>query len=367
MQRRCPVAVMRGGSSRALVFRAEDLPEDVDAQDRIFLAALGCPDPTGRQVDGLGGGASSNNKVAIVAPSREPGVDLDYTFCQLSPNRSGVDRAGNCGNISSAIGPFAIEAGMVPARAGATAVTIRNTNSGRLIVAQVPTPGGRFEPEGDFEIGGVPGSGAKIVLDFVEPGGSAGRGDLPSGRPSEELANPGFGAVRCSLVDAGKPCVIVPFAELGLTAAVRPEELDADPALLERIEAVRAAGAVAMGLAPDPAAATPSLPQIALFAPAGPRELRVLGISMGNAHRSLPLTAAIGFAAASGIEGTLVATALAAADGEERALTLVHPSGRIEVAASFAPGADRPHLERVSVARTARRLFEGSVYVDAGG
>jgi 2-methylaconitate cis-trans-isomerase PrpF len=364
MQRAYPVVVMRGGSSRALVFRAKDLPEEIEVQDRIFMAALGCPDPTARQVDGLGGGASSNNKVAIVAPSCERGADLDYTFCQLSPDRGFVDRAGTCGNISAAIGPFGIEEGMVEAAVGITAVVIRNTNSGRLVVAHVPTPAGRFDPKGDFEIGGVAGRGAKITLDFVEPGGSAGRGDLPSGHPSDSLADPSFGVVRCSLVDAAKPCVLVPFAELGLTASVRPEELDADPAMLERIEAVRAAGAVAMGLAADPASTTPSLPQLALFAAAGPRELRTLGISMGKAHRSLPLTAAICLAAASGIAGTLVAGVLGDEAGEDGPLTLIHPSGRIDVAASFAPSGGRPRLTRVSVARTARRLFEGSVYVD---
>jgi 2-methylaconitate isomerase len=367
MQRAYPVVVMRGGSSRALVFRAEDLPEEIEPQDRIFMAALGCPDPTGRQVDGLGGGASSNNKVAIVAPSREPGVDVDFTFCQLSPDRGFVDRAGNCGNISSAIGPFAIETGIVAVSDGITPVTIRNSNSKRLIVARVPTPAGRFDPGGDFEIGGVPGSGAKITLDFIEPGGSAGRGELPSGHPSESLVDPSFGSVRCSLVDAAKPCVLVPFAELGLNQGIRPEELDADPPMLERIEAVRAAGAVAMGLATHAGSTTPSLPQLAFFAPAGPRKLRVLGISMGKAHRSLPLTATICLAAASGIAGTLVADALGDAGGGDGPLTLVHPSGRIEVAASSTPGEGGPRLERVSVARTARRLLEGSVYVDAGG
>ncbi len=366
MQQRYPVAVMRGGSSRALVFREEDLPEEVGAQDRIFMAALGCPDPTGRQVDGLGGGASSNNKVAIVAPSHHPDADLDYTFCQLSPDRACVDRAGSCGNIAAAIGPFAIEAGMFEPTGAATAITIRNTNTGRLIVAHVPTPAGCFDPEGGLEIGGVPGSGAQITLDFLAPGGSAGRGDLPSGSPSESLAGFSFGTVRCSLVDAAKPCVLVPFGELGLTAGVRPEEVDADLPTLERIEAVRAAGAVAMGLTADPASATPSLPQLALFAPAGARRLRVLGISMGKAHRSLPLTAAICFTAASGIAGTVVAEALAEPAADGGPLTLVHPSGRIEVAASFVPGAEGPRLERASVARTARRLFEGSIYVGGG-
>lgn len=363
MQETYPVVVMRGGSSRALVFRAEDLPEEISLQDRIFMTALGCPDPTGRQVDGLGGGASSNNKVAIVAPSREPGVDVDFTFCQLSPDRSFVDRAGSCGNISSAIGPFAIEAGIVAPTDGVTTVTIRNTNSEGLLIARVPTPAGRFDPEGDFEIGGVPGAGAKIALDFVEPSGSAGRGELPTGSPTDSLVDPHFGRVQCSLVDAAKPCVLVPFAELGLSPDARPEQLDADPSSLERIEAVRAAGSVAMGLADDVASTTPSLPQLTFFAPAGPRELRVLGMSMGKPHRSLPLTAAICLAAASGIAGTLVAE-LTAGEGP---LTLVHPSGRIEVSPAFASAEGGSRLERVTVARTARRLFEGSVYVANGG
>ncbi|MFN8163205.1 MAG: PrpF domain-containing protein [Solirubrobacterales bacterium] len=364
MQRAFPVAVMRGGSSRALVFRAEDLPAEIELQDRVFMAALGCPDPTGRQVDGLGGGASSNNTVAIVAPSDNPGADVDYTFCQLSPDHNAVDRAGNCGNISAAIGPFAIETGIVVPEDGVTTVTIRNTNSGRRLVAHVPTPNRRFDPHGSFAIGGVPGTGARISLDFVEPSGSAGRGELPSGRPAESLAGPDFGTVRCSLVDAGKPCVLVPFSEMGLNQDVRPEELDANPSMLSRIEALRGAGAVAMGLAADSAATTPSLPQLAFFAPADRGALRVLGISMGRAHRSLPLTAAICLGAASGISGTLVAGALGSWSGGEKPLTLVHPAGRIEVSPSFAKGKDGPRLDRVSVARTARRLFEGAVYVE---
>jgi 2-methylaconitate cis-trans-isomerase PrpF len=358
-----PVVLMRGGSSRALVFRGENLPMDRAAQDRIFLAALGCPDPTGRQVDGLGGGASSNNKIAIVAPSREPEADVDYTFGQLSPDHDLVDRAGNCGNISAAIGPFAVEEGLVAAADGVTSVTIHNTNTHRTIVAHVPTPGGRFDPEGDFEIAGVPGTGSRIMLDFLEPGGSAGRGLLPSGRSCDALADADCGSVRCSLVDAGRPCLLVPFAELGVEADIAPERVDGDEGMLERIEALRREGAVAMGFASDPSRVVPSVPQVALFAAAGDRALRVLGISMGKAHRALPLTATICLAAAAAIPGTLVRAALG--DGVESGapLALLHPSGRIEVSASSADGDGAPSIGRVSVARTARRLFEGVVYV----
>jgi 2-methylaconitate cis-trans-isomerase PrpF len=355
------VVVMRGGSSRALVFRREDLPADEAAQDRIFLAALGCPDPTGRQVDGLGGGASSNNKVAIVGPSEEPRIDVDYTFGQLSPDHGSVDRAGVCGNISAAVGPFAIEEGIVRASDGVTAVRIRNTNTGRTIVAHVPTPAGRFEPAGDFEIAGVPGTGARIVLDFVEPGGSAGRGILPQSHPSGSLPEAGGASVRCSLVDAGRPCVLVPFAELGIEPGIGPEQVDGDERLLERIEALRVEGAGAMGLVADGAVA-PSVPQIAFFAPAGRRALRVLGISMGKAHRALPLTAAICLAAAAAIPGTLVRDALGGAVDDGRPLALLHPSGEIEVSASPAPGDAGHRPGSVSIARTARRLFDGAVY-----
>jgi 2-methylaconitate cis-trans-isomerase PrpF len=279
------VVVMRGGSSRALVFRGEDLPTEIAAQDRIFLAALGCPDPTGRQVDGLGGGASSNNKVAIVGPSKAPGIDVDYTFGQLAPDRALVDRAGNCGNISAAIGPFAIEEGIVAGTDPLTKVTIRNTNTDSTLVAHVPTPAGRFVPDGDFEIAGVPGSGSRIMLDFVEPDRSGAALPLPTGRPSDRLATARAQSFKCSLVDVSKPCVFTPFSELGLEPEVRPEQLDADGAMLALIEELRAAGSVAMGVATDTATATatiPSVPQLTFFAPGDPDCLRVLGISMGK-------------------------------------------------------------------------------------
>ncbi|MEI7929296.1 MAG: PrpF domain-containing protein, partial [Verrucomicrobiales bacterium] len=362
------VVLMRGGSSRALFFRSEDLPRGIEDQDRIFLAALGCPDRTGRQVDGLGGSASSNNKVAIISPSNDPDVDVNFTFAQLSPDHGAVDRSGSCGNISAAVGAYAVEEQMVLTAPGVTLVRIRNTNSDKIVIAHVPNPDGQFQPEGSFAIAGVLGSGARIDLEFIDPAGSAGRGLLPTGRPRDVLLGADF-AVSCSLVDAGKPGVLVPFAELGLEPNVDPKAVDADQELLNRIEAVRALAAVKMGLVPVPPAAgttAPAVPQLTFFARGGEGSIRALGISMGKAHRTLPLTAAICLTAAASTPGSLVSEALGEMRALDQPLKLSHPAGEIETTLSLQTEEKVSEIRSVSVARTARRILEGTVFVARG-
>jgi 2-methylaconitate cis-trans-isomerase PrpF len=363
-QRRIRAVFMRGGTSRAPFFHEADLPPAGEARDRVILAALGSPDPYGRQLDGLGGGISSLSKACVIAPPTHPGADVDYTFAQVHVREPVVDWSGNCGNCSAAVGPFAIDEGLVPAREGETRVRIHNTNTKKLILAHVPVAGGEAAVTGDFELPGVPGRGARIALDFLDPGGAGTGRLLPTGRPQDVLDG-----VPASLVDATNPMVFVRAADLGLTGTERPAALDADRALAARLEALRVAGARLMGL-PGSAA----VPKIALVAPPAPftaldgtaygadrADLVARVISMGNAHRAFALTAAMCLAVAAEIAGTVVqACAAARTPGD---LRLGHPSGVLPVAAAVRVRDGEAWAERVTVYRTARRLMEGFLRV----
>src|SRR2546428_396156 len=248
---------MRGGTSRCLVFHEADLPGAGPARDRILLTALGSPDPYGRQLDGLGGGISSLSKACIIGPSSHPDADVDYTFAQVDVKSPDVDYAGNCGNCSSAVGPFAIDERMVRAVEGETLVRIHNTNTKKIIVARVPVRDGEAMVAGDFELAGVSGRGARIALDFLEPGGAATGRLLPTGHTRETIDG-----VEVSLVDATNPFVWVRAADLGLRATETPQAIDADRALMDRLEAIRVDGARRMGI-PGSAA----IPKIGIVAP----------------------------------------------------------------------------------------------------
>ncbi|HEX2501924.1 MAG TPA: PrpF domain-containing protein [Methylomirabilota bacterium] len=379
MQRRVRAVFVRGGTSRALLFHHRDLPASRDAWDAIFLAALGSPDPGGRQLDGLGGGISSLSKIAVVGPPTRPDADVDYTFGQVEVTRAAVDYRGNCGNISSAIGPFAIDEGLVAAREPVTVVRIHNTNTRKLIHAHVPVETGEAAVRGDFVLDGVPGTGARIALDFLDPGGAVTSRLLPTGHAQDALEVPGLGALAASLVDATNPMVFVRAKDVGLDGTERPEELDARPGLPARLEAIRAAAAVRMGLArtPEDAARTSAaVPKVAVVAPpAGYRtlagtpvephavDLVARVVSMGKAHRAFALTAAMCLAVAARIPGTVPheAAALPGAAGDVR---IGHPSGVLPVAAAVARASDgTPVVQTVTVYRTARRLMEGTVLV----
>src|SRR5579884_974369 len=370
---------MRGGTSRALFFRGEDLPADPAQRDRIFLAALGSPDPYGRQLDGLGGGYSSTSKVAIISPSSQPGVDVDYTFAQVEVMRPQVDYRGNCGNISSAVGPYAIDEGLVRSVVEpVTTVTFFNTNTAKRIVAHVPVEDGQAAVEGDFALDGVAGTGARIRLDFLDPGGAVTGRLLPTGQVQDDLEVPGLGLIRASLVDATNPMVFVRAADLGLAGTESPAAIDADDTLATKLERIRAAAAVRMGIAPDVLTATeqsPAVPKIAVVAPprdyvdisgraiAGPSvDLVALGISMGKAHRAFALTAAMCLAVAAHVPGTVVAeVARPLAPGQD--VRIGHPSGILPVAATVEACTGSYHAVQTSVYRTARRLMEGWVRI----
>ena len=369
-QRKIPAVYMRGGTSRCLVFHDRDLPPAGPARDAILLAALGSPDPNGRQLDGLGGGISSLSKAVIIGPPTLPGADVDYTFAQIEVRKAFVDYAGNCGNCSSSVGPFAIDEGLVAAREGETLVRIHNTNTKKLIVAHVPVAGGEAAVAGDFALAGVAGRGARIALDFVDPGGAGTGRLLPTGHARDVIAG-----VEVSCVDATNPVVFVRARDLGLTGTEMPQAVDADHDLGARLEKLRVEAGARMGVAES--AAVPKIAFVA--APAaytaldgaryGAGDFDVLGraISMGNCHRAFPLTVAMCLAVAARVPGSVVHECLG--DGAGRAtgsgsdVRLGHPSGVLPIAARVDTSGGEPRAETVTVYRTARRLMEGFVRV----
>jgi 2-methylaconitate cis-trans-isomerase PrpF len=363
-QRRVRAVYMRGGTSRCLVFHDKDLPPAGAERDRLLLAALGSPDPYGRQLDGLGGGISSLSKACIIGPATRPDADVDYTFAQVEVSRPVVDYSGNCGNCSSSVGPFAIDERLVPARDGESLVRIHNTNTKKLIVAHVPVAGGEAAIEGDFELPGVAGRGARIALDFVDPGGARTGTLLPTGHPVDTVEG-----IAASLVDATNPVVFIRAKDVGLDGTESPQAMDADHALTARLESIRVAAAAMMRI-PGSAAN----PKIAVVAPpaeftaldgrrfgAADADLVARGISMGNCHRAFALTSAMCLAVAARIEGTVVRECSTAEDGAD--VRLGHPSGVLPLDARVARRDGRCWAEQVTVYRTARRLMEGWVRV----
>jgi 2-methylaconitate cis-trans-isomerase PrpF len=380
-QQRLRAVFMRGGTSKAIMFRQSDLPADRAAWAPIFLSAMGSPDPNGRQLDGMGGGVSSLSKVCVIGPPSRADADVDYTFAQVSVTEAAVDYAGNCGNMSSAVGPFAVDEGLVPRPAGPEAVVrIHNTNTKKIIVARFSMDGRCAAVDGDLAIDGVAGTGAPIRLDFTDPGGAKTGQLLPTGNTVDHLEVPELGSVEASLVDAANPCVFVPAEAVGATGAELPQTIEREPALMARLEAIRRAAAVAMGIVPNPeaAGAVLSVPKVAMVAaPAAAPTLsgRVLGpgdadilvrmISVGQPHRAVPLTGALCLAVACRLPGSVPNRLMRNGDGAAD-IRIGHPSGVILVAAALREtnrGVDVPHA---TVYRTARRLFEGQVLYRAG-
>jgi len=358
-QQKIRAVYMRGGTSRCLVFHDGDLPAPGPERDRILLTALGSPDPYGRQLDGLGGGISSLSKACIIGSSTRPDADVDYTFAQVDVKSPVVDYSGNCGNCSSAVGPFAIDEGLVTATDGTTIVRIHNTNTRKLIVSHVPVKDGEAAVGGDFELAGVAGRGARIRLDFQDPGGAGTGRLLPTGRAREWI-----GGAEASLVDATNPMVFVRAKDLGLVGTESPQAIDADRLLAARLEALRVEAAARMGI-PGSAA----LPKIAMVA--APASFTALDgasyegervdvvarvISMGACHRAFALTAAMCLAVAARLDGTLVSECSGNTAGDIR---LGHPSGVLPIDAAVRLCDGIPWAERVTVYRTARRIMEG--------
>lgn len=381
-QQRIRAAFMRGGTSKAVMFRREDLPADRAAWDPVFLSALGSPDGEARQLDGMGGGVSSLSKVCIVGPPTRADADVDYTFAQVAVREALVDYSGSCGNMSSAIGPFALEEGMLSSapRDGEAVVRIHDTNAGRIIVARFGVRDGEAEVEGTLALDGVSGTGAPIRLDFMDPGGARSGHLLPSGRARDLLQVPGVGAIEATLVDAASPCVFIRAEALGATGTETPQQLDAGAELLGRLDAVRRSAAVAMDLAADTEAARakPAMPRVAMLTPpraarlangrlvaAEEADLGIRMISMGQPHRAVTATGALCLAVACRIPGSLAAEVSATADPAQP-VRIAHASGVVLVDAAVEPDPSRRggvHCRHATLYRTARRLFEGSVLV----
>lgn len=362
---------MRGGTSKCVVLRADDIPPEGPDRDLFLLRLMGSPDP--RQIDGLGGATSTTSKVVLVRPSAEPDVDVDYTFAQVSVPEAAVDYRGNCGNCASAVGPFAITEGLVALDVPLTLVRIRNTNTGKLLVAEVATDVAGPVEAGDFTIAGVPGTGALQTLWFHEPQGTAGMGLLPSGNALDTVPT-AIGPVRVSFVDAANPVVFAAAEDLGLSGTeVTPLEVWPH-AIRLALEEVRGFAATILGLVPTPGDAarlSRNIPKVGLVtAPAAYQDIYgrdVAGkshdicariLSMGTLHPAFALTGAMALAAAVGIPGSLPASVLTA--GVPDVLRIGHPSGVLSVRRKLeSPGS----LAALGVERTARRLFVGDAYV----
>ncbi len=376
MGQRLRAAFIRGGTSKALVFHASDLPASRAEQEALFLACMGSPDPHGRQLDGMGGGVSSLSKVCIVAPPSVPGADVDYSFVQVQIKEARCDWSGNCGNMSSAIGPFAVDEGLVsPPADGMARVRIHNTNTRKIIEAHFEVRHGRSVERGQQRIPGVAGSGAPVRLDFLDPGGASTGSLLPSGRVLDRLAVPGLGEFEASLVDAANACVFIDAAAVGLSGNELPDQMEADAALLQRLATIRLQASVAMGIAPDLQAAREIRLVPLIGCVAAPRESRTLSgeavpadaadllvrmISNGQPHRALPLTGALCTAVAAGIQGSLVQRLVR--PGRHGPLRIAMPSGVLTVDAAVSRRDGAWYAGRGSFYRTTRRLFEGFVH-----
>ncbi|RDL36538.1 Uncharacterized protein BP5553_05890 [Venustampulla echinocandica] len=365
-QNRLPAAYYRGGTSRAIIFRQQDLPKDRTEWGSIFRGAIGSPDPNGRQLDGLGGGISSLSKVCVVGPSAHPDADVDYTFAAIGVKDPDVDYSSNCGNMTSAIGPFAVDNGMVECGNGQATIRIHNTNTGKLIHSTFPVVAGEAVANGDFAIDGVSGLAAKIELAFINPAGSKTGKLLPTGNVADV-----FDGVKATCIDAGNPCVFIEAFD-DIEGIILPDEFDAHPSLLLRLESIRRQASVAMGLSNDEASTPGSIPKIAMVSKPkahtllsgelvdeGVTDLVVRALSVGQPHRAIPITVALAVAAAANIEGSTVKRCVSSGRVDPNGITLGHPTGKIMVGAEFD---ERGHLAHATVFRTARRLMDGIVY-----
>jgi hypothetical protein len=385
------LSILRGGTSRAVFLLENDLPPDRASIEPILLDVFGSPDI--RQINGLGGATSQTSKAAIIGPPTRADADVDYTFAQVSVTQPLVDWGGNCGNISSAVGPYAIDTGLVRAVSPVTTVRIHNTNTGKIILADVPVEGGRAKVDGDYAIPGVPGTGARILLDFRDPAGSFSGKLLPTGRPRDTITIGDGRTFQVSSVDAGNPVVFLLAEELGMKGNELPQELEGRTDVTSALEEVRGIVAEMIGVVADRSDAlrtSPGLPKVGMVA--RPSEYRTTGgssigsdamdlqgrlMSMQTAHRSYMVTGAICTAAAAFIEGTVVhEVARPIGDrAEPNTIRIANPYGIMEATATTGadagPAGDRsaaaagaPEILGVSVGRTARHILDGVAYVD---
>ena len=372
-----PCSIIRGGTSKGVYFLENDLPKDHAARDRVIQSVFGGVDP--RQIDGLGGADTLTSKVAIIGPSSRADCDVDYTFGQVSFERPIVDYKGNCGNISAGVGPFAIDRGLVKAVEGVTTIRIHLTNTDNVIVAEVPVRDGKACADGDFSIDGVPGTGSRITLDFSDTQGAVTGALLPTGRPKEIFD---FGAdevYEVSLVDAGNPLVFIAASSLGLAGTETPAEIDADKALNEKIERIRARAAVRFGLVEreeDAWHGSPYIPFFAIVSPASSylcyngrfvsaEETDIVArlLFMHHMHKTYPGTGTVCTGCAARIPGSVVWELLSEEARSATVLRIGHPAGVIPVEALSSVDEGHVRITRAAFYRTARTIMEGCVWV----
>ena len=386
-QIRIPATYMRGGTSKGVFFLLQDLPEAArqpgEARDRLLLRVIGSPDPYQKQIDGMGGATSSTSKTVILSKSDSPEHDVDYLFGQVSIDKPFVDWSGNCGNLSAAVGPFAVSNGLIdPARIpenGVVEVRIWQVNIGKTIVSRVPITDGQVQEVGDFELDGVTFPAAEVPVAFKDPADGEGA-IFPTGHLVDELEVPGDvvpgGRIQATMINAGIPTVFINASDLGYSGSELQEAINGDPRALEMFETIRAHGALRMGLIKElgEAANRQHTPKVAFVAPpasytassgksveADDIDLRVRALSMGKLHHAMMGTAAVAIASAAAIEGTLVN--LAAGGGKRTAVTFGHPSGTLRVGAEASLVDGRWVIDQAVMSRSARVLMEGFVRV----
>ncbi|TDT98276.1 4-oxalomesaconate tautomerase [Streptomyces sp. 846.5] len=349
-----PCMLMRGGTSKGAYFLADDLPADPQERDRLLLRVMGTPDP--RQIDGIGGAHPLTSKVAVVSPSADPDTDVDYLFLQVGVEAATVSDRQNCGNILAGVGPFAVERGLVPAVDGQTRVRIRMVNSGALATASFPTPGGTVDYDGTTAISGVPGTAAAVLLDFADTEGSAGHGLLPTGRLRDLVDG-----VEVTCIDNGMPVVVAAAADLGVTGYETPAELAADTALVARIQSLRLKAGQLMGLGDVTDAPVPKTTLVAPPRDGGTVSTRTF-IPL-RPHASIGVLGAVTVATAVLLEGA-VGHDLARLAAPGAPLGIEHPTGRLDVVVEIDldTGIAPPQVRRSSLVRTARKLFDGTVF-----
>ena len=382
---RIKATFVRGGTSKALCFHVDDLPADKSLWDDIFLHVMGSPDGYGRQLDGMGGGVSSLSKIIIVGRSSHPNADVDYTFVQVDVTGCVVDYGGMCGNMSSAVGPFAVDEGMVSVPDnGQVTVRIINTNTNKLFNATFAVRGGKTVEQGDFEISGVSQSGACIKLDYLSPAGAVTGQLLPTGNTRDVIEDRDFGVLEVSLVDASNPMVYLRASDVGCTGCERPADLDKNTQLMDGLERIRRQSAVLMGMAETPADAPMVVPKIAIIEGAddftaldgktyggASYHIAVRVVSMEKIHNAVPLTSALCTAVTASITGTLVhdivSSARVPSDGasSDGMLTIGNPSGTLPVQADVRQHHGNFDVISASAFRTQRRIMEGAVLCPA--
>jgi len=387
-QVKIPATYLRGGTSKGVFFRLDQLPERArvpgPARDALLMRVIGSPDPYGKQIDGMGGATSSTSKTVIVARSARSGHDVDYLFGQVAIDKAFVDWSGNCGNLSAAVGPFAIANGLVDAdrvpRDGVAVVRIWQANIGKTIVAHVPMTGGEVQETGDFELDGVTFPAAEVQLEFVDPAdegdGEGGGAMFPTGNVVDRLEVPGVGTFDATLINAGIPTIFLKADALGYRGTELQDAINGDPKALAMFEAIRAHGAVRMGLIKhvDEAAGRQHTPKVAFVAPpkdyvsssgkvvgAGDVDLLVRAMSMGKLHHAMMGTAAVAIGTAAAIPGTLVN--LAAGGGLRSAVRFGHPSGTLRVGAEATQSGGTWTVSKAIMSRSARVLMEGTVRI----